>query len=67
MKRKSRNKYSEDDLLNAISEVKNGVSMVTDMPRINIKFLYRLCDKIILRVPLTAKAGRKFKFYKRDI
>jgi len=64
MKRKPRNKYSEDDLLNAISEVKY-------MPRINIKFLgiSTLCDKIKLRdryLPLTAKAG-KFKFYKRDI
>jgi len=45
MKRKPRNKYSEDDLLNAISEVKY-------MPRINIKFLgiSTLCDKIKLRV-----------------
>ena len=44
MKRKSRNKYSKDDLLNAISEVKF-------MPRINIKFLgiSTLCDKIKLR------------------
>lgn len=57
MKRKPRVKYTEEDILCAIADVKNGhcsYRAAAEKYKIPIS---TLCDKIKLRVSLTAKQG----------
>lgn len=58
MKRKSRQKYTEDDLLRAVAEVKNGNGSYRSVAlKYNIP-ASTLSDKVKLRVPLVSKIGK---------
>ena len=58
MKRKQKLKYSEDDILNAIAEIKNrNCSYRTASLKYNVP-IATLCDKIKQRVPLSSKTGK---------
>ena len=58
MKRKTRDKYTEDDLCMAIADIKNGKSSYrTAAEKYGIP-VSTLCDKIKQRVSLNAKIGK---------
>ena len=57
MKRKARERYSENDLIKAIAEVKNGTCTYRKASEKYGIPIATLCDKIKLRVQVTAKTG----------
>ena len=58
MKRKERVKYTEDDLLKAVADVKSGTSSYRQASRKYGVPIATLSDKIKLKVPLKAQQGK---------